>query len=78
MAELLDAIAEQDVPAPLAEAIARETEGNPFFIKEVLLHLVEEGKIVQQDGSLDLEALDRRDGHPGGRARGDRAAALAR
>ena len=51
VAELLDTIAEQDVPAPLSEAIARETDGNPFFIKEVLLHLVEEGKIVQQDGS---------------------------
>jgi len=51
VAELLDTIAEQDVPAPLAEAIARETEGNPFFIKEVLLHLVEEKKIVSQDGT---------------------------
>ena len=51
VAELLDTIAEQDVPAPLAEAIARETEGNPFFIKEVLLHLVEEGKIVQSGGA---------------------------
>ncbi|MDP9236407.1 MAG: protein kinase [Chloroflexota bacterium] len=51
VAELLDAIAEQDVPAALSEAIARETDGNPFFIKEVLLHLVEEGKIVQSDGA---------------------------
>ncbi|MDP9236681.1 MAG: protein kinase [Chloroflexota bacterium] len=51
VAELLDAIAEQDVPAALSEAIARETDGNPFFIKEVLLHLVEEKKIVQQDGT---------------------------
>ena len=51
VAELLDTIAEQDVPTPLAEAIARETDGNPFFIKEVLLHLVEEGKIVQSDGA---------------------------
>ncbi|MDP9236731.1 MAG: alpha/beta fold hydrolase [Chloroflexota bacterium] len=51
VAELLDAIAEQEVPAALSEAIARETDGNPFFIKEVLLHLVEERKIVQQDGT---------------------------
>ena len=27
-----------------------ETDGNPFFIREVLLHLVEERKIVQEDG----------------------------
>lgn len=34
----------------LAVAVHRETEGNPFFIREVLLHLVETGAIVQQDG----------------------------
>ncbi len=50
VAELLDTIAEQDVPAALSEAIAAETNGNPFFIKEVLLHLIEERKIVQEDG----------------------------
>ncbi len=47
---LLDVIAEQDVPRSLVDAIAGETNGNPFFIKEVLLHLVEERKIVQEDG----------------------------
>jgi class 3 adenylate cyclase/tetratricopeptide (TPR) repeat protein len=47
---LLDVIAEQDVPRPLVDAIASETNGNPFFIKEVLLHLIEERKIVQEDG----------------------------
>ena len=34
----------------LAEALYRETEGNPFFISEVLTHLVEEGKLYRQDG----------------------------
>jgi predicted ATPase len=48
--ELLDVIAEQDVPEALVSAIAAETDGNPFFIREVLLHLVEERKIVQEDG----------------------------
>ena len=41
--ELLAAIANQDVPVALVTAIATETSGNPFFIREVLLHLVEEG-----------------------------------
>ncbi len=48
--ELLDVIAEQDVPRALADAISAETSGNPFFIREVLLHLVEERKIVLEDG----------------------------
>ena len=34
----------------LAEALHKETEGNPFFIGEVLLHLVESGALVQRDG----------------------------
>jgi class 3 adenylate cyclase/tetratricopeptide (TPR) repeat protein len=34
----------------LARALADETEGNPFFVGEVLLHLVETGAIVQVDG----------------------------
>lgn len=34
----------------LAAAIVEETEGNPFFVGEVLLHLAETGAIVQQDG----------------------------
>ena len=34
----------------LARAVHAETEGNPFFIGEVLLHLVESGAIVFLDG----------------------------
>ncbi len=34
----------------LAQALYQETEGNPFFIREVLSHLVEEGKIVREGG----------------------------
>jgi predicted ATPase/class 3 adenylate cyclase len=33
-----------------AAAIYQETEGNPFFIREVLAHLVEEGKLYREDG----------------------------
>jgi len=48
--ELLNLVAEQAVPEQFAKAISDETGGNPFFIREVMLHLVEERKIVQEDG----------------------------
>jgi class 3 adenylate cyclase len=35
----------------LAEALFRETEGNPFFIGEVINHLLEEGKIFREGKS---------------------------
>jgi class 3 adenylate cyclase/tetratricopeptide (TPR) repeat protein len=34
----------------LAHALHSETEGNPFFVGEVLRHLAESGAIVQRDG----------------------------
>ncbi len=34
----------------LAQALYQETEGNPFFIREVLAHLIETGKIVREGG----------------------------
>jgi class 3 adenylate cyclase len=34
----------------LATALYRETEGNPFFLREVLSHLVEEGKLYRERG----------------------------
>jgi class 3 adenylate cyclase/tetratricopeptide (TPR) repeat protein len=48
--QLLATIAEQQVPDALVAAISAETSGNPFFIREVLLHLVEEGKIFRREG----------------------------
>jgi class 3 adenylate cyclase/tetratricopeptide (TPR) repeat protein len=47
---LLTGITEQDVPDAFVHAISDETDGNPFFIREVLIHLTDEGKIFQQDG----------------------------
>src|SRR5262245_20511288 len=46
--ELLEAVADQAVPQPLVDTITRETSGNPFFIREVLLHLVETGTLVRE------------------------------
>ncbi|MBI4571549.1 MAG: hypothetical protein HY723_06325, partial [Chloroflexi bacterium] len=34
----------------LAAALHQETEGNPFFIREVMAHLIETGKIVHENG----------------------------
>ncbi len=51
---LLGAIEPSEESAPgrqaLAVALYRETEGNPFFVREVLAHLIEEGQIVHRDG----------------------------
>jgi class 3 adenylate cyclase/tetratricopeptide (TPR) repeat protein len=48
--ELLEAVADQEVPQPLVDTITRETSGNPFFIREVLRHLVETGTLVREGG----------------------------
>lgn len=51
VATMLEAIAEQEVDAGLVQAISDETDGNPFFIREVLIHLVEEGRLYREDGT---------------------------
>ena len=47
---MLSALAAQEVRWSLAEAVHRQTEGNPLFIQEVLRYLVEEGLITREDG----------------------------
>jgi predicted ATPase len=47
---LLDAIAEAEVEPALAEAVARETSGNPFFIRGAAA-LLEEGRSPATAGS---------------------------
>src|SRR5262249_41945859 len=48
--ELLETVADQQVPRALVTTITQETSGNPFFIREVLLHLVEAGTLVREGG----------------------------
>jgi class 3 adenylate cyclase len=48
--ELLETVADQKVPDALVAAISADTNGNPFFIREVLLHLIEEGKVFRHEG----------------------------
>jgi class 3 adenylate cyclase len=50
VALMLTAAAGHAPPAPFARALQRETEGNPFFIEEIVRHLIETGTIVQRDG----------------------------
>ena len=50
---LMSKTAGHDLDAPaleLAHMLHNETEGNPFFVGEVLRHLAESGAIVQHDG----------------------------
>jgi class 3 adenylate cyclase/tetratricopeptide (TPR) repeat protein len=39
-----------DAAVGLADALSRETDGNPFFVSEVLIHLAETGAISQDTG----------------------------
>lgn len=41
----------------LAEALQRETEGNPFFMEEVVRHLQESGKLYRRDGRWTSDAV---------------------
>ena len=45
---MMNIIRGQDVPWGRAEAIHRQTEGNPLFVQEVLRFIVEEGLIVRE------------------------------
>jgi tetratricopeptide (TPR) repeat protein len=47
---MLSGIAGQDVPWGLAEAVHRQTEGNPLFVQEVVRYLAEEGIIERERG----------------------------
>lgn len=44
----------------MAAALWSETEGHPFFVQEIILHLLETGRVVQRDGiwTTDLEIGD--------------------
>jgi hypothetical protein len=45
---MLEAIAGWEVPPSLAEAVHRQTEGNPLFVQEVVRYLVEEGLLARE------------------------------
>ena len=47
---MLDSITRESVPWTLAEAVHRQTEGNPLFVQEVVRYLNEEGLIKREAG----------------------------
>ncbi len=61
--ELADLVADRaghDAPHEFVAALHAETEGNPFFTEEVLIHLTESGALYQRDGRWvsDARAID--------------------
>jgi len=48
---MLAALRGETLPDALAHAISRETEGNPFFIQEIVRHLIEEG-VLSREGAV--------------------------
>jgi class 3 adenylate cyclase/tetratricopeptide (TPR) repeat protein len=49
---MLRALAGQPAPEELIRVISRETDGNPFFVEEVYLHLVESGVLLDEHDQL--------------------------
>jgi tetratricopeptide (TPR) repeat protein len=49
---MLQALTGQPAPQQLVRMIDRETEGNPFFVEEVYLHLLESGALLDQHGRM--------------------------
>jgi len=47
---MLEGITQEEIPWNLAEAVHRQTEGNPLFVQEVVRYLVEEGHLIQKEG----------------------------
>ncbi len=46
----LSALLGENVSAEFGEAVHRETEGNPFFVEEVLKALIEQGSVKRESG----------------------------
>ena len=49
---MVGALAAQPVPEQLVHVIDRESEGNPFFVEELYLHLAESGVLLDEHGCL--------------------------
>jgi tetratricopeptide (TPR) repeat protein len=47
---MMESIARESGPWGLAEAVHRQTEGNPLFVQEVIRYLAEEGLIARKEG----------------------------
>lgn len=56
--ELLAAVLQEEITAEFLEGIYRETEGNPFFIEEVLKALIESGELYFEGGQWHRPSMD--------------------
>lgn len=56
--DLLGRMAGHDVPPAFAALLTEQCAGNPFFIRETILHLAEEGRITQRDGEWTATTAD--------------------
>ncbi|MFL5738162.1 MAG: ATP-binding protein, partial [Actinomycetota bacterium] len=50
VAEMIRGLSHEEPPQALVEAIYSESDGNPFFVEEVFLHLSESGKLTDERG----------------------------
>jgi predicted ATPase len=58
-AAMLASLFQSETVSPeFAEAIQRETEGNPFFIEEVVKALIESGVVYREDGRWERKAIE--------------------
>jgi len=53
---MLSAITDRDPPRALVQLIHTETEGNPFFVEEVVRDLMEEGRLFDEEGQWRQDA----------------------
>jgi hypothetical protein len=56
MRRMISGITNQDIPVGLAEAIHRQTEGNPLFIQEVVRYLIEDNLLIHESGKLTVSS----------------------
>ena len=56
-ADQLSALLGQQAPHELAAAVHQETEGNPFFIEEVVKSLIQQGSINREQGQWTFSAV---------------------
>ncbi len=52
VAEMLHALSQRQVPEGLVRLVFQESQGYPFFVEEVFRHLIEEGKVFDEDGQF--------------------------
>jgi len=49
---MLGSLTQENIPVGLAEAVHRQTEGNPLFVQEVVRYLTEEKLLTRESGRL--------------------------